>query len=454
VSHRTETFYRYLVGKESAGKLDDGDASRVATSFLTILLAQFCTKLGDALASTKVILPAFMASLGVPAFFTGLIVPIRESGSMLPQLVLGQWVKRFALRKWSFVLGALLQAMSVFGIASVAWLASGFEAGVAIIILLVCFSLSRSLCSLSSKDVLGKTIPKRQRGTLMGYSASLAGLITLAVAALVYLGGGNAEAYLNAMLPSNGGVGASLGEGGAMTLLLLVSASLFLIGGLTYAAIPEKAGSTQRSDSSNKQSVWSGLALFRNDVRFRRFVTVRALMMSSSLAAPYFILAAMQGHAGKQLAGVGLFIGAEGLAGLLSGRLWGGWADRNSKMVLAVTAFLTALLCALAIGLLGSDHAENLTLWFLLFLALSLVHHGVRLGRKTYVVDMAEGDQRTDYVAVSNTAIGALLLLFGGLAAILANHDLSWALLVFAGSSALAVWLNRTLPDLSQADGR
>ena len=39
------------------------------------------------------------------------------------------------------------------------------------------------------------------------------------------------------------------------------------------------------------------------------------------------------------------------------------------------------------------------------------------LGRKTYLVDMAEGNRRTDYVAVSNTVIGALLLLTGALGA-------------------------------------
>lgn len=50
-----------------------------------------------------------------------------------------------------------------------------------------------------------------------------------------------------------------------------------------------------------------------------------------------------------------------------------------------------------------------------LFFALSIAHSGVRLGRKTYLEDIAEGDQRTDYVAVSNTVIGVLLLLAGTL---------------------------------------
>ena len=48
---------------------------------------------------------------------------------------------------------------------------------------------------------------------------------------------------------------------------------------------------------------------------------------------------------------------------------------------------------------------------------LSIAHAGVRLGRKTYLVDMAGGNKRTDYTAVSNTVIGVLLLVTGGFTA-------------------------------------
>ena len=68
--------------------------------------------------------------------------------------------------------------------------------------------------------------------------------------------------------------------------------------------------------------------------------------------------------------------------------------------------------------------------WFypLAFFGLGLAHAGVRLGRKTYMVDMAEGNRRTDYVAVSNSVIGALLLVsgvIGGVAAGLVGSVLS-----------------------------
>ena len=51
----------------------------------------------------------------------------------------------------------------------------------------------------------------------------------------------------------------------------------------------------------------------------------------------------------------------------------------------------------------------------LAFFGLGVAHAGVRLGCKTYLVDMSDGNQRTNYVAVSNTVIGGLLLLIGAL---------------------------------------
>ncbi|MGA7980877.1 MAG: hypothetical protein WCA32_11705 [Chromatiaceae bacterium] len=46
---------------------------------------------------------------------------------------------------------------------------------------MVVFSLARGLCSVSAKDVLGKTVSKSRRGALMGWSAGLSGLAVLAV---------------------------------------------------------------------------------------------------------------------------------------------------------------------------------------------------------------------------------------------------------------------------------
>ena len=83
-----------------------------------------------------------------------------------------------------------------------------------------------------------------------------------------------------------------------------------------------------------------------------------------------------------------------------------------------------------------------------LYFVLSVGHAGVRIGRKTYLVDMAEGDTRTDYVSVSNSAIGVLLLIAGGICALLASISVTLTLLVLAVAGLLGVWCVWRLPEV------
>ncbi|MDN6490439.1 MAG: MFS transporter, partial [Yaniella sp.] len=61
-----------------------------------------------------------------------------------------------------------------------------------------------------------------------------------------------------------------------------------------------------------------------------------------------------------------------------------------------------------------------------------------------------QGDHRTIYVAVSNSAMGFILLLVGGLSSLLALVHISWALLFLALLGILGVVASARLPDVSQ----
>ncbi|CAN0530597.1 unnamed protein product, partial [Scytosiphon promiscuus] len=81
--------YKLLVeGDDSrfCAELSDEACQDVPGNFFAIFVAQFLSKLSDALASAKIVIPWFLTSVGAPAFFGGILVPIREAGSLLPQL--------------------------------------------------------------------------------------------------------------------------------------------------------------------------------------------------------------------------------------------------------------------------------------------------------------------------------------------------------------------------------
>lgn len=79
---------------------------------------------------------------------------------------------------------------------------------------------------------------------------------------------------------------------------------------------------------------------------------------------------------------------------------------------------------------------------------LAIAHTGVRLGRKTYIVDMAKGNQRTDYVAISNTIIGLILLFTGGISALASLVSIEGVILVLSVLGIIGTISSYRLPNV------
>ena len=433
-SRKLEKAYQALVNEEDARVCKDiaEDACQVVPgNFILQVIAQFFTKLGDAIANPKTILAWMLSALGAPAVFTAFLVPIRESGSLIPQLVIASYVRRQAIRKWTFVVGCILQAAAVFGMAAIAVTLTGAAAGFALLGALVIFSLSRGLSSVASKDVLGKTVPKTRRGRVSGWSEFLAGLVTIGVGVLL---------LLDLREP---------GDMGTYLTLLAIAGGLWLVASASYAMIREFPGATEGGGNAITEGI-GRLRLLREEPPFRNFVIARSLLLCSALSAPFFIMLAHEQTEGALLV-LGLFVVADGLASLLSAPFWGQFADASSRRVMIWAGGGAALA---GIGLVTVTHgipgiADSQWLYPVFFFLLAVAHAGVRLGRKTYVVDLAGGNKRTDYVAVSNTVIGVVLLLAGGIGALSTVIPTSGVILILAAMGLAGAALSARLPEVS-----
>ncbi len=420
-SSLVDDLYGKLVNEEDARvcrEISDEACRETPRNFLLILVSNGLTKLGDALANPKTLLPWMAASIGVPAWMIGLLVPIRESGSLLPQLAIAGFIRRLPVRKWVWVAGSLLQAAAVFLLVVISLTLSGATAGYAILATLVLFSLARGFCSVASKDVLGKTVPKSRRGQLTGWSSSAAGLVTVAIAGVLLLLGGRGQ--LNEFYAQ----------------LLLAAGCLWLVAALVYSLVAEYAGETDGGSNAGREAI-ERLALLKTDPAFRNFIIARALLMCSALSAPFYVLMAQQ-RSGSAPSLLALFLLASGTASLLSGPVWGRFADVSSRRVMALAAALSSASGLVLVGVawLAPDLLEPLWVIPAMYFLLSVAHSGVRVGRKTYVVDLASGNRRTDYVSVGNTLIGALLLVAGSIGALSAVIGVTGVVTVLAGMGA------------------
>ncbi len=393
-----DRIYSFLVEEEDARVCKDipeEACTDVPGNFFKISLSQTLHSLADELGNAKTVLPWVLSSLGAPAALTGFLVPVRESGSLLPQLVIASAVRSRPKRKYVWMVGAVLQAAALAGMGAVAFTLRGLAGGLAILGLLVLFSLARGLVSVASKDITGKTIPKTRRGRLSGFTTSMAGVLTLGLGALL------------ATLLSDDP------EPGILAVILLGGALLWLLSTAVFATVRESPGATGGGANALNEAL-ERLRLLKTDAPFRRFVWVRALLISTGLAAPYYVVMAREESGSGNL--LGLFVLGSGLASALSAAVWGRFSDHSSRKVLMAAASVASGLGLLFffLNLLGLV-ARFAWLAPVGFFLLSMAHSGVRIGRKTYILDLASGDRRTDYVAVSNTLIGVALLLGGAL---------------------------------------
>ena len=190
--------YEFLVEDEDARVCKDipeSACNEQPRAFTAQLMAQTLTKIGDALTSSRLVLAWMLSAIGSPAIYIAMLVPLRESLSLLPQLFIAQFIREHAIRKWFWVGGSVGQALALLAMVPAILLLPGPVAAPVIVVLLAAFSLSRGVCSVAAKDVLGKTVSKSRRGRLTGLAASAAGFVSIGVAVVIWLApAGNGDA--------------------------------------------------------------------------------------------------------------------------------------------------------------------------------------------------------------------------------------------------------------------
>lgn len=402
-----------------------------------IAIANALQNIGDQTASAKTVLPWLFTAAGVPAAFSGLLVPVRESLAMLPQAALRGWVTSQGSRKRIWLLGSLGQALCAALMAIAALVLTGTSLGVAIVALLACLAIFLSLCSLSGKDVLGRAVSKGQRGAVTGTATTLSGIVTIAVGGVLLFVPSPIPVWVGAVLIGIGALG-------------------WCVAALSFARVDENLSTRPAKNAAQSalpsttlpwySDTWQ---LLLNDAHFRQFVIVRSLLLVSSFSTAFIVTLSARND--SSFADLGAFVFVSGLSALLAGRISGIWSDRSSKTVMSVAAGTASLVLLLLVASsLTLPPGWNSVLFPLGFFLVSLSHAAIRVARSTYLVDMAENDQRTRYTGAANTLMGVILLGVGTLSSVIALQGPAWALVFLALIGFVGVWAARKLPEVSQ----
>jgi hypothetical protein len=418
----TRDLYDLLTGDEDARvcrDIPEVACREQPLNFFVHIGSLVASKTGDRLSSPKLVLSWLFTGLGAPTFMLGLLVPIRESLSLIPQLFVAGAIRRVGVRKWFWVTGSVVQGLVVIVMAGVSLSLRGAPAGWSILGLLVVFSLARGVCSVAEKDVLGKTISKGRRGTVTGYASSAAGAITIVVGFVAL-----------ALQPDEQGLMLFVG-------LLAIAGALWILAALIFSRLEEYSGATEGGGNAITEALRQ-MHLIRVDRDLRQFLVVRTLLLSTALVAPFYVGIASE-HSGGALTQFGTMLIATGAASFLSAPVWGRLADRSSRQVMAAAALLAAVSGVVTAGLAHTPELPYPAIAFSsTYFLLNIAHAGVRVGRKTHLVDIATADNRASYVAVSNTFIGAMLIAGGAFGAIASLAGPTAVILLLSAISLVA----------------
>ncbi|MEQ8556756.1 MAG: MFS transporter [Henriciella sp.] len=401
-------------------------------NFLTHIVSLGATKTADGLIDPKLVLSWLLTQLGTPAAFIGLLVPVREAGALLPQLFTAAWLRTLPQRKWAWAAGSVVQGLAAICMAIAALSLEGVAAGIAIVSALAVLALARSVCSVTYKDVLGKTVSKSRRGTATGAAASVSALFVILFG--LALASGVFERM--ALVPS----------------AVFVAGGLWLMAALLFSTLQEEAGSTE-GGRNPLRAAWQNFSLLAKDAQLRRFIATRGLLISTALAPPFMVALSASESAENAFGGLGLLVVASAGASLLSSYVWGRLADRSSRKVLIFSAIAATIALAATLGLETAGLLGTVWALPLVIFALMIAYQGVRLGRSTHLVDMATQKTRAAYTALSNTIIGVLLALGGGFSLLAEYGGVAIVIGVLGVMSAAAAIVALGLDEVQERSG-
>lgn len=428
-----ESAYAVLSGDDSTERackaIPDEQCTSVPRNFILNVLNGSCTKLAEQLASPTLVLPWLVSSLGAPVWVVGWFVPVKQAGSMIPQLAVAARIRNLAQRKWAWTGAGAFQGIALLIMAAAVLLTPPDMAAWLMLMLFALFSVASGVGSVAFQDVTGKTVPKGVRGRMLANRASIGGALTLIAAAVLKF---------------------IIGDGGGVEVyaaLVAVAAVLWIAGALFFAVIDEQPGA-QDGGRDMLGEVQAGLKLFREDPGFSRYLGMRvALLISVELAPPFFALLAQQSQGGS-LASLGVLIFAVGFANMISSWVWGALADRSARKVCILSGVVGIL--AVAAALVSAYLVPgDLAIWAFggVFVIAGVAEAGVRLGRKTYLVDAAPKDERPLYTALSNTLAGGVALAAGGLGVVAQFTSVATLVVIMAAVGVVGIVFALAMPE-------
>jgi len=363
----------------------------------------------SALLDPSLVLSWFVSQLTTSNFLIGLITPIQQGGWFLPQLVISSYLQR-RQRKLPFYARIAGVRVVIWGLMTLAvfFVEDATVLLVAFFALLTSYSLAAGLSGLCFVDIVAKAIPAARRGAFFGWRLFLGGLLAFGGSLLV---GYILDEGRGLVFPDN------------YAILFLLSFFTLCAGLGSFALVMEPLEPVNEEKVPLARQFRRALNLPHRDSNYRRFLTMRLLLMAAEVATPFYIVYAKRALS-VPVSMVGVYLMATTLASFACNLLWGRISDRRgNKLLLALSNSLGLFIPLVALSIVPLANLwpglMELTpgLFALVFVLSGASKSGVMIGSMNFLLEIVPADSRPLYVGFTNTIMGIALLVtsVGGL---------------------------------------
>lgn len=405
-------------------------------NYNVLLLQGVFVDLGRIFASPQLVLPFLYISLGAPTLFAGMIVPLTQLARMVSQIVAAPLLTSHRVLKWYMALGLTIVAGSLTIIGMTAHGASAVAIALLFLAVATAVGVGEGLGILAFQSLIHRIMTRDRQSSLQFTQRIIGGVLGVMVAVASHFALRNIDPLTSHIT------------------LLWIGIAVIVASVLTCMAIrhtPEPRD-TRRTAVPHDQSkgrlaqLRDGMALVGAAPAFRRFSIAQGLMLSVSLAMPFYAIHATLLHGGTAGA-LSIFVIGNSLGMAAGGMVWRRQANHSLRQTMAAATGVAALggVCALAI-----DHWPEIrhpASYGIVFFLVALASQGVAVPRKVYLLAIAPKADSAYYVAVSNAINGALGMVFAFLMGALAHiQHVIWPIALLVGMSIVAGIYVMTLP--------
>ncbi|MTI03488.1 MFS transporter [Roseibium sp. RKSG952] len=395
--------------------------------------------IGGQLVNPTLVLPFLYLALGAPTFFAGLLLPFVTGSRLIAEIFMSPFINRATRAKLAVYVPNILTGAVL---AMVALFATDLP-NVMIVLLFLTTAVVMGLCqgitSLGTSQIYGISIPDAKRNRMVFAQATISGILAIIVVWIT-------KDLLVSDQPMQRHI-----------VVMWCGVTAMFAAGISFAGV--RIFEEERLHPAPKIKKPKPMAELVTGFKtgmayrwYRKFLFARLLFVSVELAMPFYTIHAATFHVGTKHSLSYFVIGAS--AGVVIGSIvWGWLSGRISvKPVMWLGCLISALSAIIALGFTFTGYAQNVWLYALVIMLLSLGGNGVIYGRYLYIIEKTNEKERPYLVALGDVSAGVVGMVFAAILGAVAHfHDPVTPLIVLAALNLIAMFYAFGLPPTKTA---